>query len=240
MVADCPSDRHPILPAGNGPDRYVGAVEIKVAEGRFVEVPTRDVTGMDRRAFGEFVGPGGELASYAFGWVTGSDPHAARLTVGIGAGNPGGGTFHAVVFPHDGSHAFALVDEPFEQVPEGGPDLPADRARAHEDLPFVWWVADQVMERDRRARWMQHWLLGTNAIRTPEVFEQREPVLLVTHDADDGIWQLIGSTDAGTDGRIGHLHHAVDEDPTLAEILDLPPGHRASRTHVGGRWQRSP
>jgi hypothetical protein len=213
-------------------------VDIEILEGPFVELPNAAVTGMDRRAFGEFVGPQGELASYAFGWTTGSQPHVAAISIGIGAGNPGGGTFHAVVFDHDGGHAFSLTDDPFEQVPQGGPDLTADQARAHDTLPFVWWVADHVMERDRRARWMRHWLLGTHCIQTPEVFAQREPVLLVTNDADDGIWQLIGTTDAGSDGKIGHLHHAVDEDPTLVDVLDLLPGQTASRTHLGGPWER--
>ena len=79
---------------------------------------------MDRRAFGEFVGPSGELASYAFGWTTAPQPHVARLSIGIGVGNPGGGTFHAVVFSHQNAAAFALTDEPFERVPAGrpGPD----------------------------------------------------------------------------------------------------------------------
>ena len=212
-------------------------MDIKVLEDRFVEVPTSEVTGMDRRAFGEFVGPRGELASYAFGWRTGAEPHVARLSIGIGAGNPGGGTFHAVVFDHGDGHAFSLIDEPFERVPQGGPDLTADRARAHEDLPFVWWVADHIMERDRRAQWMRHWLLGTRCIQTIEVFELREPILRIGNDADDGLWQLIGTTDAGS-GKVGHLHHAVDEDPTLVDVLDLAPGHSASRTHVGGPWTR--
>jgi hypothetical protein len=215
-------------------------VDFQVLEGRFVEVPTAAVTGMDRRAFGEFVGPRGELASYAFGWTTGSESHVARLSIGIGVGNPGGGTFHAVVFKHEDGHAFSLTDEPFERVPEGGPHLTADQARAHEDLPFVWWVADHVMERDRRAWWMRHWFVGTSCIQTIEVFEHREPVLHVANDADDGLWQLIGSTDAGSTGKIGHLHHAIDEDPTLVDVLDLAPGCSASRTHAGGPWSRHP
>jgi hypothetical protein len=213
-------------------------VEIQVLEGSFVEVPTAEAMGMDRRAFGEFVGPQGELASYAFGWTTGSEPHIAQLSIGIGAGNPGGGTSHAVVFEHEDGHACSLADEPFEQVPQGGPDLSADQARTHEDLPFVWWVTDRVMERDRRARWMRHWLLGTPCIQTIEVFERREPVLLVGNDPDDGLWQLIGATDADSTGKIGHLHHALDKDPTLVDVLDLPPGHSASRTRVGGPWTR--
>ena len=213
-------------------------MDIEVVEGSFVEVPTAAVTGMDRRAFGEFIGPRGELASYAFGWVTGSEPHAGALSVGIGAGNPGGGTFHAVVFQLEGNYAFSLTDEPFERVPQGGPDLTADQARAHDTLPFVWWVADLVMDRDRRARWMRHWLAGTNCVQTAEVFERREPVLSVVNGAGDGMWQLAGTTDAGAGGKVGHLHHAIDEDPTLVDVLDLAPGHIARRTRVGGRWDR--
>jgi hypothetical protein len=213
-------------------------VGVTVTEGRLLEVPTRAATGMDRRAFGEFEGTRGELASYAFGWVTGVDPHVARMTIGIGAGNLGGGTFHAVVAPHETGHAFRLVDEPFEEVPEGGPDLSAEEARAHEDLDFIWWVADQVMARDRRAWWMWHWLLGTRAIQTAETFEKREPVLLVVNDADDDLWQLIGTSDAGPDAKMGHLYHAVDEDQTLMDVLDLEPGHSATRERVGGSWTR--
>ncbi|WP_280219605.1 hypothetical protein [Nocardia neocaledoniensis] len=213
-------------------------MNVQVLPGRMLEAPTADVSGMDRRAFGEFVGPQGELASYALGWITGSDPHAGRITIGIGAGNPGGATFHAVVFPHQGSHAYALVDDPFERVPEGGPDLTADEARAHEDLPFVWWVVDQVMDRDPRAWWMRHWVVGTRCVQTAEVFEQQELILRVTHD-EDGLWQLVGSSDAGPDGRIGHLWHAVDEDPTLLHVLDLPTGGRATRANALGEWTRT-
>jgi hypothetical protein len=214
-------------------------VKIEVVEGSLIEVATADGTGMDRRAFGEFIGPRGELASYAFGWSTGSDPHVARLSIGIGAGKPGGGTFHAVMFPHEDGHACSLSDERFERVPQGGPDLTADQARAHEDLPFVWWVADCVIERDRRACWMRHWLVGTTCIQTGEVFQRREPVLLVGHDAEDGMWQLIGTTGADpATGKIEHLHHAVDDDPTLIDVLDLPPGHSAQRHRPADPWTR--
>jgi hypothetical protein len=220
---------------------YLAGVKVQVLEGALVEVPAPGATGRDRRAFGEFVGPHGELASYAFGWVGGADPHVARLSVGIGAGNPGGGTFHAIVVPHGDGHAFCLIDESFEQVPQGGPDLTAGQARAHEDLPFVWWVADQVIEHDRRAWWMRHWLLRTTCIQTGEVFEQREPVLLVSHDVDDGMWQLIGCSDADpARGKIGHLHHAVDEDRTLIDVLDLALGSDAVRTGRGSPWSRRP
>ncbi|ATY16484.1 hypothetical protein CU254_20120 [Amycolatopsis sp. AA4] len=192
---------------------------------------------MDRRAFGEFAGPRGELASYAFGWTTGAEPHVARLSVGIGAGNPGGGTFHAVVFVNEDGHAFSLIDEPFERVPEGGPDLSAEQARAHPDLPFVWAVADLALQRDRRAWWMLHWLRETACVQTAEVFERKEPILHVRHDGGDGVWHLSGTSGADRrTAKIGHLHHAVDEEPSLLDVLDLAPGSGASRTAVGSSW----
>ncbi|GAA1674089.1 hypothetical protein GCM10009745_16420 [Kribbella yunnanensis] len=150
-------------------------MNVQVIQGRFAEVPTADARGMDRRAFGEFI---------------------------------------------------------------GGPHLTAQQARAHEDLPFMWWVADNALATDRRAWWLLHWLLQTNCIQTAEVFDMREPVLLVGHDEDDGIWQLIGTSDAGPDGKLGHLSHAIDEDPTLIDVLDLPRGQSAVRSAVGGPWTR--
>ncbi|MFG1885905.1 hypothetical protein [Micromonospora sp. NPDC049102] len=214
-------------------------MNLKVIEGRLTETPAG--SGVERRAFGEFVGPRGELASYTFGWTTNSEHHHARLTVGIGAGSAGGGSFHAVIFDRENSYACSLVDEPFERVPEGGPDLTATEARAHQDLPFIWWVVDRVMERDRRARWMEHWLLGTSSIQTGEVFDQKEPILYVSHDADDGLWQLIGASDADpATGKLSHLHHAVEHDLTLLDVLDLGPGESAHRTGPDAPWTAAP
>ena len=70
------------------------------------------------------------------------------------------------------------------------------------------------------------------------MFERDEPILLVAHDDDDALWQLIGPTDAADKGEIGHLHHAVDEDQTLLDVLDLQPGEEAERSAVGEPWAR--
>jgi len=60
------------------------------------------------------------------------------------------------------------------------------------------------------------------------------PVLLISHDADDGIWQLIGASDADArTGKVAYLHHAVDGDPSLLDVLDLPAG-RSARSTVNG------
>lgn len=213
-------------------------MEVDVREGQLTEHQLADGNGIERRAHGEFVGPRGELASYAFGWVSDADPREARLSVGIGSGNLGGGTFNAVIFLRDDGHAFTLVDEPFQSVPQGGPNLSAAEARSHEDLPFVWAVADTVMHRDRRAIWMLHWLEGTLAIATGEVAARQEPALLVVND-DDGMWQLVGSSDPDVaTAKVEHLHHHVDGDLTLLDVIDLQPEERAERTHLGSAWIR--
>ena len=60
----------------------------------------------------------------------------------------------------------------------------------------------------------------------------------MAHD-DDGIWQLIGMTDAHpATGKVEHLHHYIDGDPTLLEAIDLAPEERASRSQLGAPWTR--
>lgn len=67
------------------------------------------------------------------------------------------------------------------------------------------------------------------------------PILLVSHDADDGGWQfLCGTTDKPEDGRIVHLAEIVAADPSLADVADLPLGWLAHRDRVGGAWLREP
>jgi hypothetical protein len=120
--------------------------------------------------------------------------------------------------------------------PNGSSDRRKDAGRTSRNAG----VTDQVMQRDRRAWWMRHWLPRTTCIQTREVFERHEPVLFVSHAADDGIWQLIGASDADADtDKIGHLHHAVDEDPSLIDVLDLPPGSSALRADIGSPWNTS-
>jgi hypothetical protein len=80
---------------------------------------------------------------------------------------------------------------------------------------------------------------GTTSIQTAEVFDQKEPILYVSHDADDGLWQLIGASDADpATAELSRLHHAVEHDPTLLEVLDLKPGENAYRTGPDQPWTR--
>jgi hypothetical protein len=209
-------------------------VKVRVEEGRFVERETEH--GTDRRMFGKFVGARGELASYAFGWTSEDE---GRISIGVGAGSEGGGTFHAAVLERDGRIGYALIDEPFEDVPQGGPHLTAAAARAHEDMAFVWAVVDSVMELDSRAVWLRHWLRRTKIVTTAPVLTGEEPVLFVSRDAEDGVWQLIGASKATLDSsRVGRLTDLVDTDPTLVTVLDLEPGDSAMREQAGGPWAR--
>jgi hypothetical protein len=72
-----------------------------------------------------------------------------------------------------------------------------------------------------------------------QVLEGSEPILLVSHDADDHGWQFIGTSDASMpDGRLVCLESIVDLDPTVVEVADLPPAWQAVREAVGSPWCR--
>jgi hypothetical protein len=65
------------------------------------------------------------------------------------------------------------------------------------------------------------------------------PILMVTHDEDDGGWQfLCGTTNAPEHGRIVHLADIVAMDPTVTELVDLPLGWVAWRAALGAPWIR--
>jgi hypothetical protein len=67
------------------------------------------------------------------------------------------------------------------------------------------------------------------------------PILLVSHDEDDGGWQfLCDTTNDPADGRIVHLTHLVRMDGTINEVADLPLGWLAYRTAIGAEWKRKP
>ena len=72
-----------------------------------------------------------------------------------------------------------------------------------------------------------------------QVLEGSEPILLVSHDADDHRWQFIGTSEASmADAKLVCLEEIVRLDPTVLEVADLPPGWQAIRDAVGGAWTR--
>ena len=78
------------------------------------------------------------------------------------------------------------------------------------------------------------------AFLSETVHSGTEPVTYVSHDAEDGVWQFLG--DSMSDGGgpvISCLHHPIDNDPSLAELADLPLGWYAERDRVGEPWTRN-
>ena len=82
---------------------------------------------------------------------------------------------------------------------------------------------------------------NTTAITTQHVLDRKLPILLVTHDADDGMWQfLCGTTNDPDDGRVIGLGCALEIDPSVYKLADLPLGWKAWRDSPADPWQRFP
>jgi len=82
---------------------------------------------------------------------------------------------------------------------------------------------------------------NTATITTVKVLERRAPILLVTHDEDDGGWQfLCGTTNDDADARIVGLGTVVKWDASVNELADLPLGWRAWRESPEAPWSRGP
>ena len=66
-----------------------------------------------------------------------------------------------------------------------------------------------------------------------------QPILLVSHDADDGMWQfLTGGPVEMADAMVVSLREVYRIDPSIAGVADLPPGWQAWRSAAGQPWQR--
>jgi hypothetical protein len=78
------------------------------------------------------------------------------------------------------------------------------------------------------------------AFTTTRVAFENLPVLLVTHDIE-GDWQfLCGTTGEPEHCLVASLGCAVDRDPSLKDLADLPLGWRAWRDAIYSPWQREP
>jgi len=75
---------------------------------------------------------------------------------------------------------------------------------------------------------------------TKSIVSGQQPVLLVTHDEDDGAWQFLPREGAGheKDAAIVSLRSMIERDGTLAELADLPVGWRAWRESQNSPWLR--
>ena len=72
------------------------------------------------------------------------------------------------------------------------------------------------------------------------VFDGDMPVLYVTRP--EGDWCALCGGDHQDDSsayRVVGLGHVIDNDPTIAQVLDLSPNEEAERKSVGEPWVRS-
>jgi hypothetical protein len=78
----------------------------------------------------------------------------------------------------------------------------------------------------------------TAAFICGHVFDGSRPVLLVSHEGGD--WQFLCGADhePGDRPRVVGINHLLDRDPSLQELLDLPPDWEAERQALGTPWQR--
>jgi hypothetical protein len=82
---------------------------------------------------------------------------------------------------------------------------------------------------------------NVTTITTRQVLEDDYPILLVTHDEDDGSWQVLcGTTNNPDDGRVVGLDCIYERDPSIGELSDLPLGWRAWRESSTSAWIREP
>lgn len=91
----------------------------------------------------------------------------------------------------------------------------------------------------------KHWPFSdapnTATIATVNVLNRQSPILLVTHDSDDGSWQFLGATtDDASEGRVVAISSIVELDATVTELANLPLGWRAWRDSPQLPWKREP
>ena len=65
----------------------------------------------------------------------------------------------------------------------------------------------------------------------------KQPILHVTHDADDGGWQFLGAeTPSEKDATVVCLKEIVEIDPSVLKLSDMPVGWEAWRRDKNDEW----
>jgi hypothetical protein len=82
---------------------------------------------------------------------------------------------------------------------------------------------------------------NTAIFTTRDVVEAGKPILVVTHDQDDGAWQFhTKKSIPDSDATIAALDEIVYDDPSVVELADLPLGWSAIRDSITTPWKRQP
>ena len=74
-----------------------------------------------------------------------------------------------------------------------------------------------------------------------QIVDNRQPILYVCHDVDDGGWQFLTGDDISMDDALlVLLKNIVAIDPSICELADLPIGWSARRKSTNHPWIRQP
>ncbi len=79
------------------------------------------------------------------------------------------------------------------------------------------------------------------ALTVRQITDGTAPILLVSHDADDGMWQfLTGGHVSMSDALLVCLKNVVAMDSSVKDLADLPLGWQATRENQLSPWSRYP
>ena len=78
---------------------------------------------------------------------------------------------------------------------------------------------------------------NTATIICCHIIDDGKPILYVSHDEDDGMWQfLCGSAHDTDEARLVSLKEAFDLDNSVGVLKDMPCGYYAERKTQNDNW----
>lgn len=77
----------------------------------------------------------------------------------------------------------------------------------------------------------------TAAVICSHIMEKESPILYVSHDEDDGMWQfLCGKVHETDEAKLVSLKYVFDLDPSVSALRDMPCGCYAERKNQNDDW----
>ncbi len=78
---------------------------------------------------------------------------------------------------------------------------------------------------------------NTATIICCHVMNGESPILFVSHDEDDGMWQfLCGQTHEMDDAKLVSLKFVFELDNSIGALVDMPCGYYATREKQTDKW----
>jgi hypothetical protein len=79
---------------------------------------------------------------------------------------------------------------------------------------------------------------NTMVITTKKIINREDPILIVFHDKEDGMWQFLDGNDTNeNDAAIISLAEIESIDSSINAISDLPLGWVAWKEHENAEWE---